>query len=1223
MPSKDSFTFSDKLKKSKSLPLSKRIPSRSGGDGKAKRTLIQRAQRDLPFIIVAASALMLLPLLGRNSGADYPSGLDNPGYDNFVGDGGNGFDYVPGDGDIVPSNKRNPLDLIVRPDVVDKDHTDTPPVNDDYNTDNMINRRNSYEDSGSDNKRNNISTFSKSAKKGVRNAVNREATKLGALRNRNASFGNGNGGLTRNLAIGGAPVRNAAPNAPRAGVRPVALQPMESGGSGRVLTGDNLFSERDRAVGALNQGSAKQALFEAQLRDVDGSPLGAAGDPRAAAARLASQGAVPDHKFNYTNQKPWWWDMMQDRSQKMWELWNYNWQKALSDSLIKVATNLSMCLLTGSEDGSVKYFLGKRGGDKDVCCLIDGEEICAGDIGDYTSSTSGSGDSKETTNNSFAAIQSFCKDQGAKPYVSETGRKNAIQMRARCLGAEGDWWKNLWKGAKYEANCDGVNGKDLVYTATVKRRSDGKTRKVRQDKLVIYVLATDKNSDDKTPFVIKLNESRVNKLVMKEDEIIALSTNCELTNVGSFRGRETRRHIDFLHNDIRDEDILFKKHRGNVDAAYNYCKGATSKPDFTHVDRALLFKEFNVKYKGFNNRNYDEETVVAKNKERNKTYKEYAISSGECQIKNFNAKFEALDIDQTGKKISCFNKIQPNLTAAPTQFSAQISGLTPKDNVHAIWIENGEKDGTSGVWVRSHINFSLNTNKNFVKGDVFTMPGRQMGEHNANDQKAKPDSGRVIWVVTGALLKSALAKDEDTADKFIAGKWAHNLSLSDVAGVNGAYTAEICDYNWGCSAESCPVADRDDEDDQRRSPDITTAPLEGDYCAVEEGGSYSFYEAIRVPKGDATVYVQKNTTPIEESQKEAFLAKFGIDSCNSCISHQIGSETDGQDKIHLCQPICKKRIQEGEFRGDILDIVRRNVTGEGEPEPDGEPLIKANAFDDLPGLREVIEEDALCPYCNPTNEEIAKACNFAAFLSFDTTSFSPQKDKVFDALLQKNLMACLETVSDNTEAGQDIYVTGFTSFAGSDSFEKCPTYDNGVTNKNAKLNSWGGVDVVIKEGVVQKANYGKEGKNDKEARKKCNRALSEDRAIYSMHQIIGQLAQTPSLTGDLDSKITLSLTPKTTNVVGFRNTTPKDELDKDGYMRYDKRENPMQFGNGRIKVNVIARGCGPEGAKPGDVADDRVIYFSTKDHQCNREQYIDDVEATGDIAVRGYPLEGE
>ncbi|MDR0645844.1 MAG: hypothetical protein LBG46_02370, partial [Elusimicrobiota bacterium] len=82
MSNKDnSFTFSDKMKKSaKSVPLSKRIPSRLGADGK-QRTLLQRAQRDLPFILVAAAALLLLPILSRDSSLDSPP---SKGWDDVI-----------------------------------------------------------------------------------------------------------------------------------------------------------------------------------------------------------------------------------------------------------------------------------------------------------------------------------------------------------------------------------------------------------------------------------------------------------------------------------------------------------------------------------------------------------------------------------------------------------------------------------------------------------------------------------------------------------------------------------------------------------------------------------------------------------------------------------------------------------------------------------------------------------------------------------------------------------------------------------------------------------------------------------------------------------------------------------------------------------------------------------------------------------------------------------
>ena len=182
MPNKDSFTFSDKLKKSKSLPLSKRIPSRVGGDGKAKRTLIQRAQRDLPFIIVAAAALLLLPLLSRNSGTD-ATGFEGSGYDDFVGE--SLYDYPSsGDGEIVPSTGyRDPMDYII----TNRSGMDTPSLSDSYDSEDtssyISHAQSSYEEEKPQRE-----IYKNVAKPSIRNAVQRKATAIGAFRNRAMSL---------------------------------------------------------------------------------------------------------------------------------------------------------------------------------------------------------------------------------------------------------------------------------------------------------------------------------------------------------------------------------------------------------------------------------------------------------------------------------------------------------------------------------------------------------------------------------------------------------------------------------------------------------------------------------------------------------------------------------------------------------------------------------------------------------------------------------------------------------------------------------------------------------------------------------------------------------------------------------------------------------------------------------------------------------------------------
>lgn len=1171
MPNKDSFTFSDKLKKSKSLPLSKRIPSRSGGDGKAKRTLIQRAQRDLPFIIVAAAALLLLPLLSRNSGTDYVSGLDNLGYDNFVGDGGHGLDYIPGDGDIVPADRRNPLDMII----TNKGHQDTPAMEEDeYEppTSSMIddNRRESFSHEEVTSKPN-ISTYGKAAKGGIRNSATRKPTALGALRNRNLSFGNGNGGLTRNLAIGGAPTRNPSPSAPRAGVRPVALQPMTTSGAGRVLTGDNLYRERDRAIGALNQGPAKQALFEAQLRDVDGSPLGAAGDPRAAAARLASQGTVPDHKFNYTNQKPWWWDMMQERSQKLWELWNYNWQKALSDSLIKVATNLGMCLLTGSEDGSVKNFLGIKPGDDSTVCVKDGKQV-GRSFEDFAAVFKGSAGKDGSVNSLGADVYEAwlksCANLGGHEDVDPAGQKNALQARLECLGLKAGKLSGLSK-TRYNANCDGVNQKPIRYTVSATRK-DGRVREKKQEKVVIYVLAREKNTqgtinknakkDSNDLFIIKLNEPTDNTLTISESELAQIQTKCEITNIGSFKANQTKKEIA--------NNIAKAKERATE--GWRYCSSLPADFPSKPLTRSDLFDLMDAK---------DRSKAIAE------------IGSNECQVLNSDVEINPVGINQGANNIECGDGVKEGLKAAQTKFYADIKGLSKKDRVFAVVVENGKNNEGEGVFIRTIDEVTAEQNSAFRRAgagnngaDRFFTQQLLIGENSVVDSKATPNNGRVYWIVTNANI------DKSYANTFHAGKLITQVDVKTLVGINGAYKVKTCDYSWGCSSSICPTPpDNDDDDDN------------DEYCAVKDGSSYSFFNAVKVQKGDATVFLQKSTNPISDEAKRKYLAQFGIDAnnenCGTCIAGHIGNETDGKDKIHLCQPICKKRLE-----AEQREILRKSGSGEGQAEDDGSPLIASNVISGIPGLEPIVDNDALCPFCNPTDVEIKKACNFAAYLSFDTTSFKANETKQFDDAYAKFLQ-CLQTVSDNTSAGQNLYVTGFTSFAGSDAFEKCPTYDNGVKNKNSKLDSWGAVDVNITTGVVKKYNYGPKGNQDTEARKKCNQALSEDRAIYSMHKMFERL-QKDDNANDLVSKVKVSLSPEATHVVGFENVTPKDELDTTGYKRYkDREDRDVSFGNGRIQINIAAKGCGPKGAKPGDVASDRVIYFSVNDKECSREGY--------------------
>lgn len=529
MPNKDSFTFSDKLKKSKSLPLSKRIPSKVGGDGKAKRTLIQRAQRDLPFIIVAAAALLLLPILSRNSGTD-DLGTETPM--DFVAPDTSGSDSGGLGQEIAPSSGfKNPLDWIVsrsgkdtegNRDSLDAGEEDggydatTPPYT------------SSVEGSGD----RATEKYAPAAKGAVRNALVRKATEVAALRNSKTVASGASTGVSRSLATGSAASGGGA-GAPRVGVRPVALQPMASAGKGgRSETGEGLYAEAARSLAAMNRGGSKQALFDAQLKNVDGTPLGSiGGGPNfgAGAGKLGAGGA-PSNNVGYKPYLPWWWDFEKQKAMKMWELWNYNFQKALSDNIIKVGTSLALCLTTGSADGKVDKFLGDPGGSDDYSCP-------GGKVLDWSShrdlmgkEESGSGDGK-----SSKAIASYgdwvtaCKNSngGKEPTPKSSGKKDMLDVRLRCLGFK---YKNsgLYKRlsrAEYgeKDNCIGVSGDSGLIKFELTSTKDSK-----KDLMGHYVVAKDMKAQNPSETVIYIAKGgkldgvalrdRINSLTPKDKD---------------------------------------------------------------------------------------------------------------------------------------------------------------------------------------------------------------------------------------------------------------------------------------------------------------------------------------------------------------------------------------------------------------------------------------------------------------------------------------------------------------------------------------------------------------------------------------------------------------------------------------------------------------------------------------------------------------------------------
>ena len=490
---KDSFTFSDKLKKSKTLPLSKRIPSRVGGEVKAKRTLFERAQRDLPFRIVAALALLLLPFLSRESGdIDTPSVVWGDG-DSYVED----FNLPKSksaEGEIALSSFRNPLDLIIRHGEKDssaRDAVDTP-----YSAETDSSASEGY--SGSSSSRSSYgseeyssspatSRYGKTVKRSVRNSINRVATPIGSL-SRGAMVSTSGGNAPTHTLSFGSRSKDAAPKVQGPGVRPVALQPLTAAGKGRDLTGsDALYAEAARSIGAMNRPGAKQALMDAQLADVDGKPLGET-KGGAGSADTAKPGAGGNlaNNFNHTPIKPWWWDLMKQRSQMRWELWHYNWEKMASDSLIALTRGLASCIITGSNDFKVDKFLGKPGGSPDFECFDSTGAIidAAGSRSDYvagiaTTTTTKDGGSETTVSPEIAlAYEKYCKGFGGHVEKTSSNRQSALDVRLRCLGLKLSELKNMTQ-TKRAAVCDGLTGDPMSINITVRRNNKDRMGKVR------------------------------------------------------------------------------------------------------------------------------------------------------------------------------------------------------------------------------------------------------------------------------------------------------------------------------------------------------------------------------------------------------------------------------------------------------------------------------------------------------------------------------------------------------------------------------------------------------------------------------------------------------------------------------------------------------------------------------------------------------------------------
>lgn len=357
---KDSFTFSDKIKNSKPAfnPFSKRVSSKIGNNGKPKKTLFERTRRDAPFFVAAAAALLMLPFLYKYSGSVEDGEIITPGTDSVFEPDRSGFDPSLEDpsAQIAQLSVRDPLSLIKgwgdpepAPSVgsYDRDGMDdtyTPPAR-------------SYR---------NESPYRQQAPAASRAAFQRQApapTKVGKLGSASMNLRGGGGGFGR---FGGANLKTAAKAssaaAPKAGVKPVSLQPLRAAGNpSRSYFGQGSAAQARASRDAMGKANALQALTDAMYDPLKANqaPLGGLGGGDFVGG--AGAGKWDPHS-EYKGITPWWWDMMKQQEMEKWKWKYFLWRKNLVEPLIKglvdgflvpFLTGSVSCIFTATDDVSM------------------------------------------------------------------------------------------------------------------------------------------------------------------------------------------------------------------------------------------------------------------------------------------------------------------------------------------------------------------------------------------------------------------------------------------------------------------------------------------------------------------------------------------------------------------------------------------------------------------------------------------------------------------------------------------------------------------------------------------------------------------------------------------------------------------------------------------------------------------------------------------------------
>lgn len=603
---KDSFTFSDKIKNSKPAASSKsfanRISSKVGSDGKPRKTLFERTKRDAPFFIAALVALLLLPFLYKYSGSVSEEPVITPASEDSVFDPERyGFDTVTAgdpEGQIAALSGRDPLSLIKgwgkEEETVSNDYSSSLPEFSRDGFDERDSRSSSYDEVETNN-----TNIYKKAPAATRAAFRRAATKINPL----GSAGlNSRGGGKLAVGMWGGGMKKAAnkvtgPASPTNSPKPVSLQPLQAAGKpSRSYFGQGAAKEARRSKDAMSKANAMQALADAQVRAIEpgkiGGLMGGEGSgPGGGAANLKRD-------FSYKGEKPWWWDMMKQRSQMLWERelkrkWAWeDWGDNLIRSILgTIGTGMANCLITGNSDGDPDTFLGAGGGviKEAECCGYNQAEWEQKYNGEVEFSKLGCDAKKKEIANSEG--NDGCGWEEGRDGVA--GGTGFFGTRINCLG--GGW---LTAKAKGWFSRDGVSLKEASdctqFARTGQYTASFRSQKGKEGKWDVYhyVVGVPVNSLQRYYTATPVEQEGMLEVIYFNNFASDMVFN---TDIPEITGRKT--HIPLFVESVaiknkKVKDVKFEKSKkvektcsehGVTSAEYNLCRKMEVEGHFSNI----------------------------------------------------------------------------------------------------------------------------------------------------------------------------------------------------------------------------------------------------------------------------------------------------------------------------------------------------------------------------------------------------------------------------------------------------------------------------------------------------------------------------------------------------------------------------------------------------------------------------------------------------------------